>query len=359
MPWAVTGSLKCPASPASAQPGPGERRKYDVVSRRAADLGRRARQPSSRSASPGTRATVRSLLGVALGLERRRRASTGGISRTSSEAVVARERGAELAALAPLRGDRAPLRRARPRGRRSSSARPFALERVAGDRRRPRARPASGGRRRRRPAARAARARRRRRRRSARRRRARRSTTQRLDASPLAHLGPGLARGRHERRVEARAGARTARSRSRRPACSRPRTVMPAPRHRRLGQPRRAERRDALERAEPRRARPRRRRTAGGSRACPTGSARGRARRRAARPARARSPSAEPAQRAPTTTASTCSARRVTPVVERVRLALLVELEVGRLRGLELRRVVELVHLHAARPSSRTPRAAR
>ena len=153
----------------------------------------------------------------------------------------------------------------------------------------------------------------------------------------------------------ARCGARTARSRCRRPACSAPRTVMPA---RVPSAPRAAAARRAPRRAPARRAAraPRRRpRTAGASTACPTGSARGRARRRAARRARARSPS----RRRRSARRRRSRRRRSALDVKRVGLPGLVELGVGRLGRLELRRPVELVHLRRARPSSRPRRAAR
>ena len=71
------------------------------------------------------------------------------------------------------------------------------------------------------------------------------------------------------------------------------------------------------------------------------------------RPARASAiAAAEPAQRAPTTTASTCSALGSADI-ERIGSALLEQLAVGRLRRLELGRVVQLVHAWRAPPSSR------
>ena len=80
MPCAVTGSLKWPASPGSAQPGPDERRKYDVVSvaERTFVTGS---QPSSRLRRPGSMSTVRSNSPWRSPRNASMR-STGGMSRT-------------------------------------------------------------------------------------------------------------------------------------------------------------------------------------------------------------------------------------------------------------------------------------
>ena len=97
MPCAVTGSLKWPASPGSAQPGPDERRKYEVVSvaertfvdplaaARAARAGRASPRPSARTRPAGRRGSP------SIALDRRH-------EQHEHQAVVARERRAELGA---------------------------------------------------------------------------------------------------------------------------------------------------------------------------------------------------------------------------------------------------------------------